>query len=230
MFKIKHKLEHIDGGALGGGPGAATILEGPPENGIPILGLVGDVTSTSERGYFASIKMTPEGSVNAAIGLTGVNTQLSGQTPTVDGTTASGAADTISFQYGFNGTNWDRLGTNVALLIQPSTAIATPLTVLAPDNINHKALHLITNVTGFGVGVTYTVAIQARTISGVWYDLLVSNAIDPAIDQFYVMKIGPGIPGSPSLRSNDFLPREWRVVVTPAGGNLTLSIEANLMV
>jgi len=86
---------------------------------------------------------------------------------------------------------------------------------------------IIVNVSAFTSG-SITPKIEAYdSASGTYYTLLTGAAIS-ATGQV-VLKIGPGITAAANVAVADFLPAQWRVVLTAAGGTaLTCSVGANL--
>lgn len=97
-------------------------------------------------------------------------------------------------------------------------------------NVNHRALHIIVDVTVIGAD-TLTIEIEARQLFPpfTFYPLLISAAISATGTT--VLKVGIGFSPVVNLTANDMLPAVWRVVATPTGADpITYSINANLSV
>lgn len=95
-------------------------------------------------------------------------------------------------------------------------------------NYTSRGGHIVIDVTAVPGIDTVTPSVQAfDPISGKFYDILVGTAL--VATGTVVLKVFPGIASSANASANDFLPLNWRVVMTHSAlTNFTYSVSANL--
>lgn len=100
----------------------------------------------------------------------------------------------------------------------------------AQFNAQHRGVHLIISATAAAATPSVVFTIQGQdSISGAWYDLLVSPAITAT--GVTVLKVYPGIGQVANGAASDVLPAVWRVqAVAGDADSLTYSVSANLLV
>ena len=114
--------------------------------------------------------------------------------------------------------------------VAPSAARTVTTTFGTFINVNHRALHLIVDVTAIGAD-DLTIEIQGRQLFPPFsfYPLLTGLAITATGTT--VFKIGIGFTPIANLTANDMIPAVWQVVATHSGADpITYSINANLSV
>lgn len=115
------------------------------------------------------------------------------------------------------------------LTILPSAArTATPDSFEYEVQGGASALILVIDVTAIVTAPTITVTIAGvDRVSGKTYTILASAAI-VAVGTT-VLKVGPGLPATANVSTNDYLPPVFRVTVTHGNGNsITYSVAALL--
>lgn len=128
------------------------------------------------------------------------------------------------------GDAWERESGNDGFQVAGSAARTVATTFGTFTNVNHRAVHIIVDVTVIGAD-SLTVEIQARRLGFpfTFYPLLTSTAI--IATGVTVLKIGIGFTPIANLTANDLLSYVWQVVATPSGADpITYSIDANLSV
>lgn len=113
-------------------------------------------------------------------------------------------------------------------VIRASAALTATYTSSAISNDTPLRFgQIIVNVSAFTSG-SITPKIEAYDpASGTYYAILTGSAINAAGQ--VVLKVGPSITAAANVAVSDFLPTQWRVVLTAAGGtSLTCSVGANL--
>lgn len=89
-----------------------------------------------------------------------------------------------------------------------------------------RVVHIIVRVTAVPGGDTVTPKIQAKDVTGGYYDLLVGTT--SATTGTQVLKLGQGIGIVAAGAAADMIPDMYRVIVThSAGSNFTYSISRN---
>lgn len=118
--------------------------------------------------------------------------------------------------------------TNSSLSLLLSAVRAATTTTNGLVNYHSRGVHLVIDVTAVPGVDTITPKLQAYDqSSGKWYDLLVGSAISTIGTT--VLKLYPSITAVANAAANDFLPLNWRVVIThSAASNFTYSVAANL--
>lgn len=103
---------------------------------------------------------------------------------------------------------------------------ARTATVDSPDQSdpNAEGCHLLINVTAKTSSPSVVPRIQGKgPVSGVYYDILVGNAITAT--GLTVLKVGPGISPVPNGAAADYLPDTWRVRLEHANSDsITYSV------
>ena len=128
------------------------------------------------------------------------------------------------------GDAWERERGNAGSQLGASAARTVTPTFGTFTNVNHRAVHIIVDVTVIGAD-TLTVEIQARRLGPpfTFYPLLTSLAISST--GVTVLKVGIGFTPIANLTANDLLSYVWQVVATPSGVDpITYSIDANLSI
>lgn len=123
---------------------------------------------------------------------------------------------------------WAREKAQDGIAVAASAARTVTTTFGTFVNVNHRALHLIVDVTVIGAD-TLTIEIQGRQLFPPFsfYPLLTGLAISATGTTVY--KIGQGFTGISNLTANDMIPAVWQVVATHSGADpITYSINANL--
>lgn len=111
-------------------------------------------------------------------------------------------------------------------------SVARTATVNSADQINAdgRGVHVIIDVTVDPAAASVTPTIQGRDpLSGVYYDILVGNAITAVGTT--ILKVYPGIGAVANGAASDVLPRTWRVRMVHADDDsITYSVGANSIV
>jgi len=116
------------------------------------------------------------------------------------------------------------------LAVAPSAARTVTTTFGTFINVNHRALHVILEVTVIGAD-DLTIEIQGRQLFPPFdfYPLLTGLAVTATGTTVY--KIGIGFTPIANLTANDLIPAVWQVVATHSGADpITYSMNANLSV
>lgn len=112
-------------------------------------------------------------------------------------------------------------------LLASATRAATTTTA-AQLNYNARGIHLVIDVTVVPGVDTITPKIQGK-IGDAYYDILIGPAI--VATGTTVLKVYPGITAAANASVSDFLPLQWRVVVTHSAlTDFTYSVAANIEV
>jgi len=125
---------------------------------------------------------------------------------------------------------FQRERSNDGISVAASAARTVTTTFGTFINVNHRALHLIVDVTVIGAD-SLTIEIQGRQLFPPFsfYPLLTGLAITAVGTTVY--KIGIGFTPIANLTANDMIPAVWQVVGTHSGVDpITYSINANLSV
>lgn len=128
------------------------------------------------------------------------------------------------------GPAWEVEHGNDGIEVAPSAARTIATTFGTFVNVNHRALHVIVDVTVIGAD-TLTIEIQGRVLVPpfTFYPLL--TALPISTTGITVLKIGIGFTPIANLTVNDMITYVWQVVATPSGVDpITYSIAANLSV
>lgn len=207
----------------------ATQVQGTAADGAAAVGSPVQVGGKDESNNIQSLNVDTSGVLRAKLWNTGDGLEVASFNSTVDGRpTTVVSLSTNSYEYGFNGTNWDRLRTNTGETVLASAArtIATN----GPDmtNYNARGLHLIIDVTAFTAG-SITITIQGKDpVSGKYYTILTSAAL--AAVATTVLRVYPDATIAANVSINDILPRTWRAIVAVStADSVTYSIGANLV-
>lgn len=126
--------------------------------------------------------------------------------------------------------SWQREKAQDGIAVAASAARTVATTFGTFVNVNHRALHVIVDVTVIGAD-DLTIEIQGRQLFPPFdfYPLLTGLAITATGTTVY--KIGIGFSPIANLTANDMIPAVWQVVATPSGVDpITYSINANLSV
>lgn len=136
----------------------------------------------------------------------------------------------LSSNYVWSGSNWEVETGNAEIDLIASTSTGSNAASAVQQNNNSRGLHVMIDVTAVTGGSTITPSIQGLdNTSNQFYDLLIGLPIN-AIG-LTIIKLYPGITGSPNISANDILPRNWRVFVeNTGGGSYTFSVGANLVI
>lgn len=128
------------------------------------------------------------------------------------------------------GPAWEVEHGNDGVDVAPSAARTVATTFGTFVNVNHRALHLIVNVTAIGAD-SLTIDIEGRVLFPPFnfYPILTSSAI--IATGVTVLKVGIGFSPIANLTANDLVPYVWQVVATPSGADpITYNIAANMSV
>ncbi len=137
-----------------------------------------------------------------------------------------------SLNYGFNGTTYDRLRTNVDTAALQTLTTAAAGTTNSTDQVNYngRGLQVGVNITAVSGGQTLTVNIQGKdAASATYYTLLASAALGSVA--FTQLTVYPGGLTTANVATPQPLPRVWRVqaVVAGAGTTVTATIGASVI-
>jgi len=127
--------------------------------------------------------------------------------------------NTQGFNYGYNGTTFDRWRNNVdtgALLTLTAQGAGT---VNSTDQVNYngRGLKCLVNITAIsGTSPTVTVAIQYKdTSTGAYTPLLTSAALNAVAST--MLTVYPGVAVTANVSASDVLPRTWRISAVIGG-------------
>lgn len=123
----------------------------------------------------------------------------------------------------WNGTAFDRMRSNLSVVLLPSAAQTVTQVSADQVNVNGHLLHVILDVTATTGSAAVTVN-GKDPASGKYYPLAAAAAVTAVGTT--VLRIGPALTSGP-LVVNDFVPRVFQVVVTVTG-SVTLSVGYNL--
>lgn len=128
----------------------------------------------------------------------------------------------------FNGTNWDRVRTNMDLTLLASAARTGSLNSSDFPNYNARGVQVVVDVTLAGTG-SITLTIQGKdSLSGQYYTLLAGAAVVTVSTNVY--RVYPGLVVAANAAANDFVPRVFRASIVHNNANtITYSVGASLI-
>lgn len=138
---------------------------------------------------------------------------------------------TLGFNYIFDGVDaWNRETGNTAVAALASAARTASVNSTDLTNINCRGAHFAVDVSSITDTPSIVVTIQGKDeLSGIYYDLLSSNAITAVGTT--ILKIYPGINSIPNGATPDILPRTYRASVANADADsITYSVGVSLVV
>jgi hypothetical protein len=151
-----------------------------------------------------------------------------------DTTTNPTAGGSAAYDFMYNGTQWDRVRSNVGSIALDLTGARTVTgTGVTAVNYNHAGAIIGINVTGAPTGTSPTAVfkVQFSTDGGTnWADLDATNAATASITaagQYYI-KVYPGIPTVAAGSCNSPLPRTWRLAWTLGGTTPSFTFVSNV--
>jgi hypothetical protein len=128
------------------------------------------------------------------------------------------------------GPAWEVEHGNDGVDVAPSASRTVTTSFGTFVNVNHRALHLIVDVTVIGAD-SLTIDIEGRVLFPPFnfYPILTSAPITST--GVTVLKVGIGFSPILNLTANDLIPYVWRVTATPSGADpITYAMAANLSV
>ena len=114
-----------------------------------------------------------------------------------------------------------------------SAVRATGITVSSADQVSRtidSTLHVILLPTALTGAATATIAVDAKSPQGVYYNILTSAAVALAINTPVVLKIGIGLTPAANTVANDMVPPVYRITVLVGGvtTDATFSVSRNI--
>jgi len=153
-----------------------------------------------------------------------------GSTLDAVGGTGVGSLRVLGQMYAFNEATFDRQRNNTEVTLLASAARTASVNSADFTNFNAKGAHFVIDVSLDPASASITVTIEGKDpLSGEYYDILVSAAIDST--GITILKVYPGISTLANGAASDILPRTFRVKVAAVDtDSLTYSIAALLVV
>lgn len=122
------------------------------------------------------------------------------------------------------------MGQNYEATLLASAARTTTTNSPTQANIEARGCHVMINVTAIAATPSVVPKIQGfDPVAENWYDILEGDAITATGKT--VLKVYPGIVGSPNASADDLLPKTWRVRMEHADtDSITYSVGANVVI
>jgi len=93
----------------------------------------------------------------------------------------------------------------------PHTGVQTTRTV---DNLNNSSAHFVTNITSLSSGQNLSIDVLGVTDQGAEYIIFTSLPMTQEVTHRHLM--GPNVSCVPGIACRDFMPKQFKVRITPA--------------
>lgn len=170
------------------------------------------------------------GAVTITSGTVTADTELPAAAALSDATANPTAPMVGAGQMNWNGTNWERNVSHLAITALASGARTSTNNSGSLSNFAARGVHVIVDVTAVTAAPSTVFTIEGfDVVSGKWYVLLTSAAI--ATVSTTLLTVYPGVTVTANVSASQVLPRTWRVVATHGNANsMTYSVGAIILV
>ena len=140
----------------------------------------------------------------------------------------------LAYNFGFNGTTFDRWRNNTEGTLLASAARTATTYSTDQTNYNHKGIYIFVNVTAIVTAPSITVRLEMKdSISGLYTAITASSAAITAVGK-YILALHPALidtAGIFHLACDAMLPRTWRLRVLHGNANsITYSVSCQSVV